>query len=93
VDEGKTTLAGEQATLERRGLAFELPPRGRARTRPGTRPAGRGVSQFVGPALVTALLVGAGAVGWLVLAALFLVMGHCSRWLATAGRTVEQPIG
>ena len=75
------------------GLAFELPPRGRQGEYQAVFGLGRGVSQFVGPALVTALLVGAGAVGWLVLAALFLVMGHCSRWLATAGRTVEQPIG
>ncbi|OLB79927.1 MAG: hypothetical protein AUI14_08900 [Actinobacteria bacterium 13_2_20CM_2_71_6] len=64
------------------GLAFELPPPGRQGEYQAVFGLGRGVSQFVGPALVTALLVGAGAAGWLALAALFLVVGYCCQRLA-----------
>jgi len=57
------------------GLSFELPPPGRQGEYQAVFGLGRGIQQFLGPALVTALLVGVGALGWLMLAALFLVVG------------------
>ncbi|MEV0591394.1 MFS transporter [Nonomuraea cavernae] len=59
------------------GLAFELPPPGRQGEYQGVFALGRGVQQLAGPALVTALLVGAGAFGWLALAVLFAALGFC----------------
>jgi MFS family permease len=66
------------------GLSFELPPAGRQGEYQAVFGLGRGIQQLAGPALVTALLVGVGALGWLVLAVLFLVMGFCCRQLAIA---------
>lgn len=57
------------------GLSFELPPPGRQAEYQGVFALGRGVQQFVGPALVTTLIVGVGGAGWLVLAALFAGVG------------------
>ena len=68
------------------GLAFELPPPGRQGEYQAVFGLGRGIAQFLGPALVTMLLVGAGAIGWLALAALFLVTGFACWRLATGAR-------
>jgi hypothetical protein len=57
------------------GLSFLLPPPGRQGEYQGVFALGRGIQQIVGPTLVTSLLVGVGAVGWLVLAALFTTIG------------------
>ena len=56
-------------------LSFELPPPGRQGEYQGVFALGRGFQQFAGPVLVTSLAVGLGALGWLVLAALFVVLG------------------
>jgi hypothetical protein len=50
------------------------------------------VQQFLGPGLVTALLVGVGAPGWLLLAALFGLTGLlCSRLAARTSPAVARP--
>ena len=73
------------------GLAFELPPPSRQGEYQGVFALGRGVQQFAGPVLVTTLLVGAGAAGWLLLAALFAVVGHlCVLLVTRGGRTAPK---
>ncbi|MFI7602162.1 MFS transporter [Actinoplanes sp. NPDC049681] len=67
------------------GLAFELPPPGRQGEYQAVFGLGRGIAQFLGPALITTLVVGFGALGWLTLAALFLVTGFVCRHLAVGG--------
>ncbi|MEV5237907.1 MFS transporter [Streptomyces cinnamoneus] len=57
------------------GLAFALPPPGRMGEYQGVFALARGFQQFLGPALVTVLTMRLGAIGWLTLAALFLVAG------------------
>jgi hypothetical protein len=63
------------------GLSFELPPPDRIAEYQSVFGLGRAVGQFTGPALVTALLVGAGPPGWLVLAVLFGLAGAGCAWL------------
>ncbi|GIE99771.1 MFS transporter [Paractinoplanes rishiriensis] len=63
------------------GLSFELPPPDRLAEYQSVFGLGRAVGQFAGPALVTALLVGVGPPGWLVLAALFGLAGAGCAWL------------
>jgi MFS family permease len=55
-------------------LSFELPPPGQEGAYQGVFALGRGLQQFAGPALVTALAVGLGPAGWMVLACLFIVL-------------------
>lgn len=62
------------------GLSFELPPPGRQGEYQGVFALGRAVPQFAGPVLVTSLLVGWGAAGWLVLATLFAALGISLTW-------------
>lgn len=74
------------------GLSFALAPPGRQGEYQGVFALGRGVQQFLGPGLVTALLVGVGAPGWLLLAALFGLTGLlCSRLAARAAPAVARP--
>lgn len=56
------------------GLSFFLAPDGRTGEYQGVFALGRGIQQFLGPALVTSLVVGPGAGGWLVLAVGFAVV-------------------
>ncbi|GAA3349400.1 MFS transporter [Amorphoplanes nipponensis] len=74
------------------GLAFELPPPGRQGEYQAVFGLGRGIAQFLGPALVTTLVVGAGAIGWLVLAGLFLLTGFACWWLAVGGREPQTTV-
>jgi hypothetical protein len=55
-------------------LSFELPPPGQEGAYQGVFALGRGLQQFAGPALVTALAVGLGPAGWMVLACHFIVL-------------------
>ncbi|MET7683444.1 MFS transporter [Streptomyces sp. NPDC005423] len=57
------------------GVSFELPPPGRQGEYQGVFALGRGLQQFVGPVLVTALVIGVGAGGWIVLGAVFGAVG------------------
>jgi hypothetical protein len=57
------------------GVAFHLPPPGRQGEYQGIFALGRGLQQSVGPYLVTALTIGLGYAGWLVMAALLLAAG------------------
>jgi hypothetical protein len=57
------------------GLSFGLPPPGRQGEYQGVFALGRAVPQFAGPVLVTWLVVGVGAPGWLVLGMLFAGLG------------------
>lgn len=81
------------------GLSFELPPSGRQAEYQSVFALGRAVQQFVGPALVTSVLIGGGRVGWLLLALMFVVLGVLcvrlvtGRWgrVTVDGARVEQP--
>lgn len=57
------------------GLSFGLAPAGRQGEYQAVFSLGRGLQQFAGPWLMTSLVVGAAATGWLVLAALFALLG------------------
>ncbi|MFF3289024.1 MFS transporter [Streptomyces sp. NPDC003023] len=67
-------------------LGFDLAPVGRVGEYQGFFGAGVTIARAVGPLLLTALLMGLGATGWLLLGGLFLVasyaMGPASRWAA-----------
>lgn len=73
------------------GLSFELPPPGRQGEYQAVFGLGRGIAQFVGPALITFLLIGVGAAGWLVLAVLFAGTGTAGCWLVI--RAPRPPAG
>jgi MFS transporter len=60
------------------GLSFTLPPEGRIGEYQGVFALGRGLQQFVGPALVTSLVLGIGVAGWLVLGAVFVTAGFAA---------------
>lgn len=62
------------------GLSFALPPEGRMGEYQGVFGLGRGLQQFLGPALVIMLPLSMGTAGWLVLAALFLACGLIALW-------------
>lgn len=70
------------------GLAFELAQPGRQGEYQGVFALGRGVQQFLGPLIVTTLLVGVGAAGWLVMGTLFALTGLLVRKVALALRPV-----
>ncbi|MEW2545877.1 MFS transporter [Streptomyces sp. NPDC047002] len=57
------------------GISFELPPPGRQGEYQGVFALGRGLQQFVGPMLVTALVINVGAFGWIVLGIMFGAVG------------------
>ncbi|MGW2335813.1 MFS transporter [Streptomyces sp. NPDC001685] len=57
------------------GISFELPPPGRQGEYQGVFALGRGLQQFVGPMLVTALVINIGACGWIVLGIVFGLVG------------------
>ncbi|MFF7867770.1 MFS transporter [Streptomyces qaidamensis] len=57
------------------GLSFGLAPAGRQGEYQAVFSLGRGLQQFAGPWLMTSLVVGAAGTGWLVLAALFILLG------------------
>ncbi|MFD9985582.1 MFS transporter [Streptomyces massasporeus] len=57
------------------GLSFGLAPAGRQGEYQAVFSLGRGFQQFAGPWLMTSLVVGAAGTGWLVLAALFALLG------------------
>ncbi|MFG2275784.1 MFS transporter [Streptomyces chartreusis] len=57
------------------GISFELPPPGRQGEYQGVFALGRGLQQFVGPMLVTALVINIGACGWIVLGIVFGAVG------------------
>jgi MFS family permease len=67
------------------GLSFELPPPGSQGEYQAVFGLGRSVQQFVGPALVTSLVVGVGAAGWLVMGLMFLAVG------AAVWKLVDRP--
>lgn len=57
------------------GISFELPPPGRQGEYQGVFALGRGLQQFVGPVLVTALVIDMGATGWIILGVMFGAVG------------------
>ena len=57
------------------GLSFALPPQDRIGEYQGVFALGRGLQQTVGPSLVTVLVIGVGAMGWLVIAAVLAASG------------------
>ncbi|MGP9022622.1 MFS transporter [Streptomyces sp. BR1] len=57
------------------GLAFGLAPADRQGEYQAVFSLGRGLQQFAGPWLMTSLIVGAAATGWVVLAVLFALLG------------------
>ncbi|WP_330308535.1 MULTISPECIES: MFS transporter [unclassified Streptomyces] len=57
------------------GLSFGLAPPGRQGEYQAVFSLGRGLQQFAGPWLMTSLIVGAAVTGWVVLAALFVLLG------------------
>jgi hypothetical protein len=57
------------------GVSFELPPPGRQGEYQGVFALGRGLQQFLGPFLVTSLVIGVGSLGWLILTAMFVLVG------------------
>ncbi|MEU9033423.1 MFS transporter [Streptomyces sp. NPDC048352] len=61
-----------------RGLSFGLAPAARQGEYQAVFSLGRGLQQFAGPWLMTSLVVGAAATGWLVLAALFVLLGFAA---------------
>ncbi|MBS2962397.1 MFS transporter [Actinocrinis puniceicyclus] len=72
------------------GVSFHLPPPGRQGEYQGVFALGRGLQQTAGPYLVTALAVGLGRVGWLILAAIFLAVGFaCVPLTASAERATS----
>lgn len=71
------------------GISFGLPPADRMGEYQGVFGLGRGVQQFLGPALVTSLTVGLGTAGWLVLAAVFLAAGLASKVLVDGAVRLE----
>ncbi|MEV5161955.1 MFS transporter [Streptomyces sp. NPDC053728] len=60
------------------GISFELPPPGQQGSYQGVFALGRGLQQFLGPAVVTVLVLDIGAGGWLALAAVFVAVGVLS---------------
>jgi hypothetical protein len=69
------------------GVSFHLPPPGRQGEYQGIFALGRGLQQSAGPYVVTALVIGLGYVGWLILAALLLAAGFaCVPLTASAER-------
>ncbi|MFI8890293.1 MFS transporter [Streptomyces paradoxus] len=60
------------------GLSFGLAPAGRQGEYQAVFSLGRGLQQFAGPWLMTSLVVGAAGTGWLVLAALFVLLGFAA---------------
>jgi MFS family permease len=73
-------------------LGFDLAPAGRIGEYQGFFGAGVTIARSAGPLLLTALLMGSGAAGWLLLGGLFLVtscaLGPATRW---AARTRHAP--
>nr|WP_073900889.1 MFS transporter [Streptomyces sp. CB01883]OKJ74416.1 hypothetical protein AMK32_36160 [Streptomyces sp. CB01883] len=57
------------------GVSFELPPSGRQGEYQGVFALGRGLQQFIGPVLVTALVINVGAFGWIILSVIFGTVG------------------
>ncbi|MCX4976600.1 MFS transporter [Streptomyces sp. NBC_00620] len=57
------------------GLSLHLPPEGKQGEYQGVFALGRGLQQTAGPFLVTALAVGQGRLGWMILAAVLLLAG------------------
>jgi MFS family permease len=57
------------------GLSFGLAPPDRQGEYQAVFSLGRGLQQFAGPWLMTSLIVGAAVTGWVVLAALFVLLG------------------
>ncbi|WP_250301011.1 MFS transporter [Streptomyces sp. A 4/2] len=60
------------------GLSFGLARPDRQGEYQAVFSLGRGLQQFTGPWLMTSLIVGAAVTGWLVLAALFILLGLCA---------------
>ncbi|MEV3988628.1 MFS transporter [Streptomyces sp. NPDC049837] len=71
-------------------IAFDLAPAGRQGQYQGFFGTGVPVARMVGPVLLTALVLGGGVAGWLVLGGLFLVAGVAMRpavrWAEERGR-------
>ncbi|MGW7533317.1 MFS transporter [Amycolatopsis sp. NPDC054798] len=73
------------------GLVLHLPPPGRQGEYQGVFALGRGFQQTVGPALVTALAVGLGWAGWLVLGGVLLAAGFAVPPLARSAARHTTP--
>jgi MFS family permease len=74
---------GEMAqTAGAYALSFQLPPPGRQGDYQGVFALGKGVRQALGPVVVTSLVLGLGAPGWVLLGALFVVLGAANVPLA-----------
>lgn len=78
-------------------LGFDLAPPGRIGEYQGFFNTGTTVARTLGPLLLTALLVGMGAAGWLLLGGLFLVasyaLGPAARWAEGTRRGRPVPAG
>ncbi|MFJ3660014.1 MFS transporter [Streptomyces sp. NPDC090119] len=72
------------------GLSLHLPPAGRQGEYQGVFALGRGLQQTAGPFLVTALAVGQGRIGWVLLATLLLFAGLACPPLARAAEAAKQ---
>lgn len=65
--------------------SFEMPPPGRQSEYQGVFALGRGLRQSAGPWLVTSVILGLGAWGWLIFAAGFVVLGRAAMAMICAG--------
>ncbi|AZM57172.1 hypothetical protein DMA15_35275 [Streptomyces sp. WAC 01529] len=77
-------------------ISFKLPPAGKQGEYQGVYALGRGVREFAGPALLTALIVPLAWCGWIVLMAIFLALSTLVGPLAEmaerhASRAVVEP--
>ncbi|MFI5496682.1 MFS transporter [Actinoplanes sp. NPDC051859] len=73
------------------GLAFELALPAQLAEYQAVFGLGRGFGQFVGPALVTALLAGGGPPGWAVLAVIFASAGVVAHRIAVGAPQAQDP--
>lgn len=73
-------------------LSFELPPPGRQGEYQGVFALGKGIRQAAGPGLVTSLVLELGAAGWLLLAALFVLLGLMSVPLARSAQDAVREV-
>jgi len=76
-------------------ISFGLAPEGKHGQYQGFFGSGFTVARMLGPLLVTTLVLGWGAAGWLVLGGVFLAagitMGPAVRWAARTRRAVDEP--
>ncbi|WP_329549048.1 MFS transporter [Streptomyces sp. NBC_01356] len=71
------------------GLSLHLPPEGKQGEYQGVFALGRGLQQTAGPFLVTALAVGQGRLGWMILAAVLLLAGLACPPLARSAEAAK----